>query len=364
MKRLAIVVVILSLVAIGLGICFITGTIGLKGFDAWPDQVSSRQTLSVSELETSEKIDFPASQKFSLTVDKLEREFIVYRPDNLMPNQVVPVVFMYHGGSGTGDKFYKLSGWRQVADKYGLMVVFPTGVKYHVYADAPTEAVPNPPDAYETRWSSYHLGRNFNPDFPDQAPADDVAFTRAMVRFVNQSYAVDTTRIYAAGFSNGGAMVNRLLAEASDIFAAFGSSSSGLQEGDLESALENTPDTYTPRPTAVMIGSTDTKATAAFGVKSLPTDETAMLETSPVRMRYVDGYLSMLGLNDTYTYDQAGKLTTFTFTTEAGRPKAPPVPLKFMIVAGMDHVFPAGKNFPLVAAEVYWEFFQDYRLSE
>ena len=41
-----------------------------------------------------------------------------------------PVVFMFHGRSGTGHQFLRISGWREQADAVGLVAVFPTGVRY------------------------------------------------------------------------------------------------------------------------------------------------------------------------------------------------------------------------------------------
>jgi polyhydroxybutyrate depolymerase len=301
--------------------------------------------------------------EYHLTVDGLDRQFIVYRPESLVADTAVPLVFMFHGGGGSGEKFYKMSGWKELADKEGFMVIFPTAAKYYVYAEAPTTDQPEPPAVNETRWSSYHLENSFHPQYPNQQPANDVAFVREMVKFVQKNYSLDSSRIYANGFSSGGFMVNRLLAEASDIFAAYGSSSSGMQPGDLEDALAATPSNYAPRPTAVMVGSVDSKSTNALGVRSFPTDESALADDSIVRTRFVDDYLALLGLTDDYDYIKTGKLSTFTFTTEAGRPKAPPVPFVFMIAAGMDHIFPNGKSYPIVAAELYWDFFKEYSLK-
>lgn len=300
-----------------------------------------------------------AAQTYHVQLDGMDRQFIVYRPKNLPVQQVAPVVFMYHGGSGTGEKFYQTSGWRQEADKYGFMAVFPTAAKYYVYADHPGDGLPA---VYETRWSAYHLDQSLSPDYPNQVIADDVAFTRAMVTFIGSRYAVDTNRIYAAGFSSGGTMVTRLMSEASDVFAAFASSSSGLQDIDLASALQNAPNDFVPRPVIGLVGSKDSKLTATLGVTSFPLDESAAAPTSAMREMFFDRYLSLLGLDDTYTFSKQGKLSSFAFTTAA---QAIPdnVEYLFLIAANMDHIFPNGSNYPVSAASVFWSFFKTFSLN-
>ena len=60
-----------------------------------------------------------------MEVDGHPREFIVYRPDrDPEPGQRVPVVFMFHGSTGTHTQFLRISGWREQADATGLVAVF------------------------------------------------------------------------------------------------------------------------------------------------------------------------------------------------------------------------------------------------
>jgi polyhydroxybutyrate depolymerase len=64
---------------------------------------------------------------------------------------------------------------------------------------------------------------------------DDVGFTRAVYDVVRQHVNVDPTRIYATGFSNGAFMADRLVCEASDIFAAVFEASGGIQTTPMSS---------------------------------------------------------------------------------------------------------------------------------
>ena len=47
-----------------------------------------------------------------------------------------PLVFMFHGTSGDGERFLRISGWREQADATGLVAVFPTGLRYRMLKSA------------------------------------------------------------------------------------------------------------------------------------------------------------------------------------------------------------------------------------
>ena len=65
-----------------------------------------------------------------LTVDGVVREVVLHVPDSVNGSQDVPVVFMLHGTSGDGDKFYNISGWKEKADQEGFIAVFPSALTY------------------------------------------------------------------------------------------------------------------------------------------------------------------------------------------------------------------------------------------
>jgi polyhydroxybutyrate depolymerase len=61
---------------------------------------------------------------------------------------------------------------------------------------------------------------------------DDVGFTRAMVILMAREYSIDPGRVYALGYSNGGAMVLRLALETPDLVAGVISISANLPTAD------------------------------------------------------------------------------------------------------------------------------------
>ncbi len=308
-------------------------------------------------------------QVYHLDVDGARREFIVYRPDNVPTTEELPVVFMFHGGGQNGEIFYRGSGWTNKADEEGLMVVFPTALKYHVYSDSKVKngEVMNNVAEYATRWSGAKIETRFDPEYPDQTTHDDFAFVDAMVNFLGENYAVDTNRFYATGFSNGGGFVNNLMVRSTDTFAAFASNASGgFSVGELYTEDGGKPGDFVARPSIVLIGSLDPKLTYMSGVilgeeiSEFATDESAADEDNAVRVRYIDPYLDILGLTDSYTYEHQGRISHFTFADSASSSSA--AELNLYVVEGMQHIYPNGNNFPFDVADLYWDFFEQYSL--
>lgn len=82
-------------------------------------------------------------------------------------------------------------------------------------------------------------------------PSRDVNFARALIEDLDRRYDIDRSRLYAAGFSNGGYMTHLLACEASDLFAAFMVVSRGMP------AVMSTRCEPAPRPFLLMIGTAD-----------------------------------------------------------------------------------------------------------
>ena len=137
-----------------------------------------------------------------LTYVGLERSFILYVPSSVSWDQPVPVVFGFHGGTGNAESAIRMSGFNEVADQNGFIVIYPNG----------TGRLSE--DKFLT-WNGgtccgYAQGKN----------VDDVGFVRAIVIDLQSLLNIDEKRIYAAGMSNGGILTHRLACEAADLFAA------------------------------------------------------------------------------------------------------------------------------------------------
>jgi polyhydroxybutyrate depolymerase len=121
--------------------------------------------------------------------------------------QPVPLVLVFHGVLDTGAEMAEQTGFSELSEEEGFIVAYPDGVG--------------------RRWNAGF----FRPDSPfDQASRDDVAFVDVLIERLSATYRIDETRVYAAGFSNGGMFSYRLGAERPETFAAIGSVAGTLPE--------------------------------------------------------------------------------------------------------------------------------------
>lgn len=132
------------------------------------------------------------------------REYIQYTPPISMGSENVPLVFCFHGLGDTMGNFYNI-GMDLVADTANFIVVFPQALTDDLLG--------------QTAWNS---GAGFG-GFSLNEDVDDVGFVMAMIDTLSANYNIDTTRIYATGFSMGGFMTNRLACEKPEVFEAMAS---------------------------------------------------------------------------------------------------------------------------------------------
>ncbi len=159
--------------------------------------------LSVILLACARNISQVTDPTLTLTVDGLERSYILHVPDSYNGRRPVPLVLDFHGGGGDATNQWRVSDFDQLADQEGFIVAYPNGTG-------------RLGDKILT-WNGgaccgYAMTNNI----------DDVAFIRVLVAHLQASYNIDPKRIYATGLSNGGIMSYRLACEASDLFAAIG----------------------------------------------------------------------------------------------------------------------------------------------
>ena len=302
-------------------------------------------------------------QVYHLEVGGVQREFIVYRPENLSATAEAPVVFVFHGTTGTGEKFYDTTNWKKTADAEGFMTVYPTALKYHVFSEEKVMAgeVKNNVSQYTTKWNAFELPNLLDPAYPDQVLADDVAFTRAMVGFVNENYATDTARFYATGFSNGGQFVTRLAVEMTDVFAAFAPAGAGIVHDQVLAALELNPVAdFTPRPVLQTVGEEDPKLTFFLGVTALNMSEAAAVDGDPVKDGFISGFLALEQLKDIVTYELKNGVAHFSYDQKLNSVEGGSYDL--LIMPGMGHIYPNGQNYPVDIVKILWPFFAEHSL--
>ncbi len=163
----------------------------------------------------------------SLEFDGVKREYIVYTPTSYNSEKALPVVFNFHGFGGCATDHMKWADMRAVADRDTFLVVYPQGAGLDG----------------EAHWNPALLGGD------NKSSVDDLGFTEAMIEKISAEYSVDSSRIYAVGYSNGGMMAYGLAEQKSELFAAVAS---------VSGAMLDCPDSTThPMPILHIHGTND-----------------------------------------------------------------------------------------------------------
>jgi len=130
-----------------------------------------------------------AQQSGSIIHDGVERTYIFFAAAN--PAEAQPLLIAMHGYTQTAQGIMQYSQFNQLAESEGFAVVYPQGI-----------------------------GNSWNVDFSGGSTADDVGFIEVLIDTLSAEYEIDTDRIYATGFSNGGFMSYRLAYQLSNKIAA------------------------------------------------------------------------------------------------------------------------------------------------
>jgi len=266
----------------------------------------------------------------TVQVDGHPRRYVVYVPARRLP--AAPVVFMFHGSSGTGEQFLRSSGWREQADRTGLIAVFPTALRYRVIDSG----------RRVTKWNEFNLADKITdqrpPGYPEDAPmpADDVGFVDEIMADLDSRLPIDRRRVHASGFSSGANFAARLTVDRAARLATAGVVGGGLGDAhDADRAV----------PTYAMAGSKDDRLLEDTGLEELPLDPAEIL-SSPVVGPFIDAHLDTLNLDPA----DVGA-TTRPRSTLLRWPPADPT-FKFRMIRGLGHKYPDG------AAREFWKFFR------
>ncbi|HEY1067833.1 MAG TPA: PHB depolymerase family esterase [Pirellulales bacterium] len=150
----------------------------------------------------------PGDRAIVLTVDGMERSYLVHVPKSPRPAEGWPVVLVLHGGMGNSEITMKMYGMNDKADASGFLAVYPDGTG--------------------------RLGRAYTWNAGDccgyaaRQEIDDVTFVKALLDDLAKRDSIDARRVFATGMSNGGMMCYRLASELSDRIAAIAPVSGGM----------------------------------------------------------------------------------------------------------------------------------------
>jgi polyhydroxybutyrate depolymerase len=122
----------------------------------------------------------------------VKREYLLYVPRSYNRSRPTPLIISLHGAGLWGAAQRDMSRWNDVADREGLIVVYPSGV-----------------GGKGVRVWHEEDGR-------------DVTFIAALIDTISAHFNIDPARVYANGLSNGGGMSFALSCTLPDRIAAVG----------------------------------------------------------------------------------------------------------------------------------------------
>jgi polyhydroxybutyrate depolymerase len=150
-------------------------------------------TPSVAQTTTLDAV----GQRVNLTVDKLDRSFLVRTPERER-GELLPVIIAMHGVGSNAQEFEDWTGITDSVDGDRFVAIYPDGAPvrdgrqvWNAGACCTTEGSPR---------------------------ANDPAFLNRILDSV-EKYGGDPDRVYVVGFSNGGMMTYRLACDAGDRLA-------------------------------------------------------------------------------------------------------------------------------------------------
>ena len=126
------------------------------------------------------------------------RQYTIYIPSNYTGENMVPLLFNFHGGAGDIASQLAISDMRPLAEQDGFIVVYP-------------QALEDPNDGGSTNWTH-----------KQPTTHDDTRYVDAMIEKISAEYFIDYKRVYACGYSNGGEFCFELACRLSDKIAAIG----------------------------------------------------------------------------------------------------------------------------------------------
>jgi polyhydroxybutyrate depolymerase len=126
------------------------------------------------------------------------RRYLLYVPESYDPSTPTPLVICIHGFAQWPAHQMQISGWQELADEHGFIVVCPMGT------------------GFPLRWRAYGAPGS------KSDPLIEVDFISALIDKLSAEYNIDPQRLYANGLSNGGGMSFALACMLSERIAAVG----------------------------------------------------------------------------------------------------------------------------------------------
>lgn len=263
--------------------------------------------------------------------DGILRSYILYVPAIYSGNVNVPLLFNFHGYTSNANEQMVYGNFRPIADTANFIIVHPQGTL---------------DNSGNTHFNVGWGGSTVN----------DVGFTASLIDSIAASYAIDQTRIYSVGMSNGGFMSLLLACTLSQKIAAVGSVA-----GSMAPALINSCNPTHSMPVIQIHGTVDQTVPyngSAGWSASIPNVLNHWVTTNNCSSTPALVNMPNTNLNDGSTVEK--------YTYENGDNCTQVIHLK---VINGQHTWPgsaivlAGTNLDIKASKEVWNFLRNYNLN-
>ena len=266
----------------------------------------------------------------TLVIGDLQRTFGLYVPDKLAERPALVLAFHGSGGNAAVPPIF---GFEPLADAEGFILAYPNG--------------------FEGHWNDCRSAGSYAANAQN---VDDVEFVRRLVAELAKRYGVESTRVFATGWSNGGQFVYRLAMECPGLVAAVAPFGANLP---ADTNLNCTP---SGQPVSIMIVNGTKDSISPWEGGSSPHGEVRSAEQTFAYWAEVAGLRGQPTVTlypDVVADDES---TVERRTLSAGR-----IEVSLVIVHGGGHTLPGASmkaggrlgavNRDVVGAELIWEFF-------
>ena len=177
-----------------------------------------------------------------LTIDGIEREYILHLPADYGTAKL-PLVMVFHGGGGNAEQVKEHTKFNKLADNEDFIVVYPNAVGKN--------------------WNDGRIGEKLPTDI------DDVKFISTMLDTLIANYNINSGRVFATGISNGGFFSFYLALKLSERILAIAPVAANLPEN-----LKDTYKTSLPVSLLLINGTKDPLVKYEGGPVGFKDDET------------------------------------------------------------------------------------------
>jgi len=139
-------------------------------------------------------------RKLDLRVLGFHRSYLIHIPKNYNWADARPLAVALHGAFSTAEEMEEETGFSDLADREGFLVVYPNGITLF---------------GWFQHWNAGHCcGRAMKDE------VDDLDFISTVIEEVSRDFHVDSSRIYMLGYSNGGMLAYLFAAQKPETLAA------------------------------------------------------------------------------------------------------------------------------------------------